>query len=382
MKLATLTNNRKPVLLIVGRHEDPHILQILPLLKDRHLRVLRFNPSDFPADASLSLKLGSSQQMTAILSFPSCEIDGEIIETVEIDIREIDLVWNRVRSRSQAPAEVNKCHRLWVEENCTRQLAYLYELIRCPWIPYRPDSCHAQFTREAATPVSVLSGQRYAEGDRGPSPENKIYQLLLAQQLGFSIPETLLTSRPQDLLDFYSECRGNLISKKLVDLVMSLDGVPLTPFTHAVTEHDLMRYEAVRMSPVLFQERLDKKLELRVTVVGNKVFAAEIYSANDPKQSIDWRRYPSFNLARFYAPHELPLEEEQRCIRLVQELGQCFGAIDLVLHPERGYVFLEINPNGQWGWIEDFTGLPIAAAFADLLVRLSSNHSSTREQVA
>jgi len=66
----------------------------------------------------------------------------------------------------------------------------------------------------------------------------------------------------------------------------------------------------------------------------------------------------------------------------VQELGQCFGAIDLVLHPERGYVFLEINPNGQWGWIEDFTGLPIAAAFADLLVRLSSNHSSTREQVA
>ena len=94
------------------------------------------------------------------------------------------------------------------------------------------------------------------------------------------------------------------------------------------------------------------------------------------------RRYPSFKLARFYAPHELPLEEEQRCIRLVQELGQCFGAIDLVLHPERGYVFLEINPNGQWGWIEDFTGLPIAAAFADLLVRLSSNHSSTREQVA
>ena len=112
MKLATSTNNRKPVLLIVGRHEDPHILQILPLLKDRHLRVLRFNPSDFPADASLSLKLGSSQQMTAVLSFLSCEIDGDILETVEIDIREIDLVWNRVRSRSQAPVDVNKCHRL------------------------------------------------------------------------------------------------------------------------------------------------------------------------------------------------------------------------------------------------------------------------------
>ncbi len=379
MKLVTSTSNRQPVILIVGRHHDPHILQIMPLLKNRDLKVLRFDPSGFPGDASLSLRLGSAQQEYAELSFLSCPIEGDNLEAVNIDIREIDLVWNRVRSRSQAPEDVSNRHRLWVEENCTRQLAYLYELIRCPWIPYRPDACSAQFTRDAATPNSVLSGQRYAEGDRGPSPENKIHQLMIAQQLGFTVPETLITSRPQDVLDFYGECRGNLISKKLVDLVMSVDGEPLTPFTHAVTEHDLMRYESVRRSPVLFQERLDKKLELRVTVVGDQVFAAEIHSADDPKQSVDWRRYPSFDLARFYASHELPFEEKHRCIRLVQELGQCFGAIDLVLHPERGYIFLEINPNGQWGWIEQFTGLPIAEAFANLLVRLSTNYSSARE---
>jgi glutathione synthase/RimK-type ligase-like ATP-grasp enzyme len=67
---------------------------------------------------------------------------------------------------------------------------------------------------------------------------------------------------------------------------------------------------------------------------------------------------------------------------LVQALGQCFGAIDLVLHPERGYVFLEINPNGQWGWIEEFTGLPISAAFAELLVQLAVGHASARTQTA
>ena len=174
MKLVTSTSNRQPVILIVGRHHDPHILQILPLLKNHNLKVLRFDPSSFPGHASLSIRLGSAQQKYAELSFLSSSKEEGDLEAVNIDIREIDLVWNRVRSRSQAPEDVSSCHRLWVEENCTRQLAYLYELIRCPWIPYRPDSCHAQFTREAATPVSVLSGQRYAEGDRGPSPENKI----------------------------------------------------------------------------------------------------------------------------------------------------------------------------------------------------------------
>ena len=207
------------MLLIVGRHEDPHILQILPLLKDRHLRVLRFNPSDFPADASLSLKLGSSQQMTAILSFPSCEIDGEFIETVEIDIREIDLVWNRVRSRSQAPAEVNKCHRLWVEENCTRQLAYLYELIRCPWIPYRPDSCHAQFTREAATPVSVLSGQRYARVIEGL--RQKIIYQYCSSTTRFSSRNS--TEVAAGSLDFY---RYAILLAKTCRSCHVLDGVP------------------------------------------------------------------------------------------------------------------------------------------------------------
>ena len=382
MKWVTSINNRRPVLLIVGRHQDPHILQVLPLLQDRGLRIFRFDPASFPAHSALSLRLGSSDRMHAVLRFSSCSTEPAPPETVELDIEEIDLVWNRVRSRSQAPAGVNACHRLWVEENCTRVLGYLYELIRCPWIPYRPHSFAAQFTRDAATPGAVLPGQRYVDGDQGPSPENKIYQLLLAQRLGFAVPETLLTSIPQDVFSFYGECRGELISKKLVDLVMSVDGVPLVPFTHAVSEHDLMRSESVRMAPVLFQEKLKKRLELRVTVVGDQVFAAEIHSADDPRQAVDWRRYPSFDLARFYEPHDLPLEEKRRCRQLVQALGQCFGAIDLVLHPERGYVFLEVNPNGQWGWIEEFTGLPISAAFADLLVRLAAGHASTRAQAA
>jgi len=127
MKWVTSINNRRPVLLIVGRHQDPHILQVLPLLQDRGLRIFRFDPASFPAHAALSLRLGSSDRMHAVLRFSSCSTEPAPPETVELDIEEIDLVWNRVRSRSQAPAGVNACHRLWVEENCTRVLGSLYE---------------------------------------------------------------------------------------------------------------------------------------------------------------------------------------------------------------------------------------------------------------
>ena len=375
---------RQPVLLIVGRHHDPHILRVLPLLEGRGIRVLRFDPASFPAQASLSLRLGDAGLQQAVLRFPGGphEQDPQAPDLEAIDLREIDLVWNRVRSRSVAPEAVDSRYSLWVEENCTRVLAHLYELIRCPWIPYRPQLAAAQLCREAAVPGRALRGQRYAEGDLGPSPENKIHQLLLAQQLGFAVPETLITSEPSDVLAFYGDCRGRLISKKLVDLVMSVDGVPLVPYTHVVAEHDLMRVDAVRHAPVLFQQQLDKQLELRVTVVGEQVFAAEIHSANDPRQAVDWRHYPTFDLARFYATHALPPQEQQRCRDLVQALGQCFGAIDLVLHPERGYVFLEINPNGQWGWIEEFTGMPIAAAFAELLLTLAEQHAASRLEAA
>jgi glutathione synthase/RimK-type ligase-like ATP-grasp enzyme len=107
-------------------------------------------------------------------------------------------------------------------------------------------------------------------------------------------------------------------------------------------------------------------VEIRATIVGNRVFAAEIHSQNSPKTRDDWRRYDFDNTP--HLPHQLPLDMEQKCVDLVRHLNLNFGAIDLILTPQGEYVFLEINPNGQWGWIEELTGLPICAAIVDLLV--------------
>ena len=67
-------------------------------------------------------------------------------------------------------------------------------------------------------------------------------------------------------------------------------------------------------------------------------------------------------------PHDLPPEVQARCVRLVERLELCYGAIDMILTPDGRYVFLEINPSGQYLWIEKEAGLPISAAICDFLM--------------
>jgi len=136
-----------------------------------------------------------------------------------------------------------------------------------------------------------------------------------------------------------------------------------------VRRRDAAHYQSVRYAPALFQERIPKKVELRVTVVGRKVFAAEIRSQEISRLHIDWRMAREYGQDRYYGVYKLPQAIAERCVRLVRALGLCFGAIDLIVTPDDQYVFLEVNPNGQWAFIESWTGLPIGAAIADLLIR-------------
>jgi glutathione synthase/RimK-type ligase-like ATP-grasp enzyme len=117
---------------------------------------------------------------------------------------------------------------------------------------------------------------------------------------------------------------------------------------------------------MIFQAYVPKRLELRITVVGRQVFAAEIHSQLSRRTEHDWRHY---NIDQTpYRPHRLPDAVQAQCIRLVEHFGLCYGAIDLVLTPDDRYVFLEINPTGQWRWIEVMTGLPISDAVCDMLM--------------
>jgi len=122
---------------------------------------------------------------------------------------------------------------------------------------------------------------------------------------------------------------------------------------------DMEKYD---VTPCIFQQEIKKKLELRVTVIGKEVFCAQVDSQKSMESRTDWRReknkFESFNL---------PIDVAEMCVSLVEKLGLRFGAIDLILTPDDSFVFLEINPNGQWVWIETETGLKISEALINEL---------------
>jgi glutathione synthase/RimK-type ligase-like ATP-grasp enzyme len=119
--------------------------------------------------------------------------------------------------------------------------------------------------------------------------------------------------------------------------------------------------------PHLFQRFVPKRADCRVTIVDERVFVCRLNSGAHPRYAIDVRRGLGDPLLR-HDIVQLCDETQAKLIQLVHSLGLHFGAIDLVEDDSGDLWFLEINPNGQWAWIEERTGAPISEAIADSLV--------------
>ena len=96
------------------------------------------------------------------------------------------------------------------------------------------------------------------------------------------------------------------------------------------------------------------------------MFAAEIMSQSHPSSATDWRATENPDLE--HKIHNLPDRTGNQCLELVRRLGLGFGAIDFALTEEDEYIFFEINPNGEWLWIELQLGYPIAKRIAQWLI--------------
>ena len=105
-------------------------------------------------------------------------------------------------------------------------------------------------------------------------------------------------------------------------------------------------------------------MEIRATVFGHPVLAAEIHSQQNDKSRHDWRHYDLEHTS--YLPHALPAEVQVRCIQLLQAFGLFYGAMNLIRTVDGTYVILEMNPFGQRAWGQDLCGLPLAEAHCRL----------------
>lgn len=190
-------------------------------------------------------------------------------------------------------------------------------------------------------------------------------QLARARRHGFRVPTTLVTNDATAASDFVVE-HHQVICKPLYSGRVPGGEQESLFFTTLLDEQARQAVAELGPEPYLFQELIEKQYDVRVTVIGDEAFAVRIDSQSDPESRVDWRKGAPGAAAHYI--EELPDDLSSRCIRFVRDYGLSFGAIDLARAKNGGYVFFEINPNGQWAWIEQVTGLPLRSRLADLLI--------------
>lgn len=199
---------------------------------------------------------------------------------------------------------------------------------------------------------------------RNASAAYRPTHLRVAAELGLRTPRTMVTNDPEAARDFAFRCGGRAVVKT-VRATLTEAGQPAPRRTGRPGGSGSAAPQEVRYAPCLLQERLVRRSELRVTVVGSRVFGVEIGSRNAGLGHEDWRHScrEEFPLR----PYPLPAVISDRCLALCRHFGLAFATFDFAVAPDGDHVFLEIDPHGEWSWIADLTGLPIAGALADLL---------------
>jgi len=201
--------------------------------------------------------------------------------------------------------------------------------------------------------------------------ENKIYQLMIAKELGFKVPSSLISTIESEAKDFIINKKYDCIVKPIKSGLIADTDNPKIIFTSRLRKNQLGSLARIRKCPTYFQERIEKEADIRVTVVGEKLFSAKINSQTSEETKTDWRKGQSHKLS--YETFELPKELQIKSANLVNLLDLNFGAIDFVLDKKGALTFLEINPNGQWVWIEERLGFNISEELINLLIERGGN---------
>ena len=322
--------SRDAVLLLTHSGDFYTIELVADALARMGARPFRLNTDRFPSSVKLSARAGDNRA-THLITDAGTQLSTE----------EIVAVWARKLWTPQMDADLDERFReMCVRESVAALEGFLDALHDARW-------------------VNDIQRERAAE--------NKQRQLRLAAQVGLRIPRTLVTNDPAAARQFFAETEGRMVAKLLRPLTVSMNAPDLFVYTSQISEADLANAETLRHSPMVFQEMIPKALELRTTVVGNRVMSASIDSQASARAAHDWRR-DGLRMIDDWQPYELPREVEEKILRLMDHFVLNYGAIDIIVTPGGRHVFLEINPVGEFFWLKRRPGLPISDAIADVLL--------------
>ena len=313
-----LMGNSKKNILIVTDHFDVHADSVMIRLRELGHNPIRFRPQDLPSLTSLTLNISDTDFNRRFVS----KSETILLETIH------SVWWRKPKPLAPSP-ELRRAEAVFAYREITYTFKSIWATLDCHWI-------------SAPEKITIA--------------EDKVSQLLLARQLGFEIPRTLITTDPEQAIKFFDECNGRIIYKTLSGpLVYSAnENFPKEDlkmvFTSLLSKEKLMEHlDGIVHAPCQFQEYIEKKLELRVTIIEDEIFVAEIDSQASEQTKIDWRHYDAPMRVK---KGQLPAEIADRCFSFVKMFGLNYSAMDFIVTPDGRYVFLESNPNGQWLFIE------------------------------
>ncbi|WP_280457442.1 MvdC/MvdD family ATP grasp protein [Nocardia carnea] len=306
---------RQGSVLIVSESDDLHAAAMQATLREQHgFNTLRLDLRDFPrAQGSFRIDRSASTRSLAGL-------DG---------LDDVRAVWWRRPHPSRVPAGVRADDDAYRQAECDAFAQGLLWSLPARWVN---DPGHDRLAHR------------------------KIVQLDIARRAGCAIPETLITNDPREAREFIENCAGRVVFKRT--------GTSRAEFaeTRLVASTDLDRLGAIRWAPTIFQRYIDPECDLRVVWVDGQEWVVRIDSRAGAGR-VDSRLDVSVD----FTPARLPAPVSKSLATLMGALGLGFGVLDLRVGLDGEHYFLEVNPQGQFAYLEIKTGLPIFASLAGLL---------------
>ncbi|APU19492.1 ATP-grasp ribosomal peptide maturase [Actinoalloteichus sp. GBA129-24] len=309
--------------MVISREFDVTVDLVLRELDRRRELAFRFDLADFPESLSLDARLVDGRW------------DGRLRTGGGVcDLDAVRGVWYRKPSRFAPHKGMTDTEQQWAVVESRMGFGGLLAALPCRWInhPHR----------------NAVAGVKPG-------------QLVVAAALGLTVPESLVTNDPNEAREFVAAQPDGAVYKSFHGGTGTESGRMTALYTTPVNAAEIT--DGVQRAAHLFQARVPKAFEVRVTVVGDRLFAVRIDVDSEIGRQ-DWRADHAGHTYTVITP---PGDVTTRIHELMQHFDLIFGALDFVVTPADEWVFLEINPNGQWGWLHTALGLPIPSALADAL---------------
>ena len=186
-------------------------------------------------------------------------------------------------------------------------------------------------------------------GDSSHSVINKLTALENAISCGIQVPETIITTSKSDILKFKKN-KNDLITKSILDSIFLWDDYDmLVHYTESLDDKAIERLPDM-FALSLIQQQIPKKFELRIFYLKDKFYSMAIFSQADMQTAVDFRKYNDVKPNRAI-PFLLPVDVESKLMLLMKKLKLDTGSIDMIVSEQNEYIFLEVNPVGQFGMV-------------------------------